>query len=702
MQRLQGIYCTDGVARDGSRLAITALDDMIWLGANGGRPTNLSHDIHRFIGWSLVNGLYVSHELSYVVGNTFIPENEEEKKDFQERRHAFFLKYMSDALEKYEKSFCEELRNQGLLNTGIRGKLFYKNLTLYEKENIMYEAFPKLKDYSDGDGLVQLEHIYEDFDYCGQGVFKSKHNQLAIILHSFFRKSFSKYNNYNFGFLEKLFQVYKDGNHSIKVRLETNLIGYAPSWTPSHEYEFWYGPNYTDDIENIPEGLTRYESDEIDKLYTNIKSTEFVWQKKDDGAKYQFEMEEVTDVEAPTLKENTYGCRYLHALYDLNSKEFNHFDGAIRCYDLDKILERIETPMDKMGHQAEYTKIFRIDGHISLDLWKSLITQYLCSNHSVYEYFGIPRPFPKPQKETPRKKKLQDYVPYQISKGDGIRLFISYHIAEDFDKNRCFCNYDSIELKDGIHYAIDFSTLEVAKALWKVGAEIEMPTDVKVVNIEDYFHTIPQVFHPNMDCQEDLNKTLEGIRLLINQHIKNGDDEIYSFSIGWNIEDHSVSISFMGHVFDIYCWLNSFESIPVKHEELKIWLEKQNDYIHKNGKDSPSPLEANHIQNDGILYFQHRHVMKDINMFDLKLDPEVGMTAKIQTEDDVLGELLNEGKLFFAPLFIVSDAKDETTGESYFRSPYSSIFRETRCILDNVQLISYVWTTKPKLLNISN
>ena len=274
----------------------------------------------------------------------------------------------------------------------------------------------QLKEHIDGDGLIRLEHLLDAFNYCGQGVFKSKHNQLSVVLHSFFRRSYSIYNNYNFGFLDKLFEVYNNGNHSVKVRLDTNLIGFAPSWRQSHEYEFWYGPKYNDDIESIPEGLTRYESDEIDKVYTNIKSTEFIWQKKDDGKQYQFEMEEVTDVEAPTLEKDTYGCRYLHALYDFDHKEFNHFDGAIRCYDLEKMIERIDTPMNQMGHQAEYTKIFRIDGHISLDLWKSLITQYLCSNHSVYDYFGIPRPFPKPQKEEPKGKKLKDYVPYQIDK----------------------------------------------------------------------------------------------------------------------------------------------------------------------------------------------------------------------------------------------------------------------------------------------
>ena len=155
---------------------------------------------------------------------------------------------------------------------------------------------------------------------------------------------------------------------------------------------------FNEKVENITVEKEKYESDEVEKFYTDIKSTEFIWQKKDDGKQYQFEMEELRDVEAPTLEKNTYACRYLHALYDFNNKEFNHFDGAIRCYDLDSMIKRIDTTMDKMGHQACYTKIFRIDGHISLDLWKALITQYLCSNNSVYDYFGIPRPFPNRKK----------------------------------------------------------------------------------------------------------------------------------------------------------------------------------------------------------------------------------------------------------------------------------------------------------------
>ncbi len=700
MYNFQGIYCTDGEARDHSRISLSALDDMIWMASNGGRPTNVSHDIHKFAGWTIVNGLYMSHELSYVIGNTYIPESAEEKRMMLERRAAFFYYTMIENIEKYEQAFVEELVKRDIYNKEGKGKLLYNGIVLYGYAGITYRAFPILKDLIDDDGLVLLEALLEHFDYLGQGVFKCKHNFLTVLLHSFFRRRFSIHNNYNFGFLDKLFDVYNTGNHNVKIRLEDNLVGYAPSWQQCFEYEYWYGPKYNNDIENIPEGLVRYESNEVEKLFTDIKSTEFIWQKKDEGKQYQFEMEEVTEAEAPTLEKDTYACRYLHALYNFRDKEFNHFDGAIRCYSFDKMIQRIDTPMDKMGHQADYTKIFRIDGHISLDLWKALITQYLCSNNSVYDYFGIQRPFSRLEKEQQRKKTLQDYVPYLIEKGEGIRLFVSYHDKKQFDTTRCFCNFDSIELNDGQHDAIDFSSLEVKKALCKVGAEINFPQNIKVILVEDKFHTIPQIFHANPDCFEDVNNTMKGIRLLIDQHVRNNDDEVYSFSIGWNMDNRSVSISFMGHVIDLYQWFESFHDIPIAHKDFKKWLELQNVFIHKNGKDSPSPLEAKHIKEDGTLYFQHRHVLKDISINDLKQEPHVGMIAKIETDDKVLIELLNTGKIYFAPLFVVSDALDEKIGKSYFESDYSGVFHETRYILNKAKLISFVWTTAPKKLNI--
>lgn len=695
MVELRGILCTDEVARDNTRFSIGALDEMVWQGSNGGRPSHLSHDMHKFLGWSTVKGLYISHEGSYVLGSTYIPEDDKEWESMQYLRKAFQYNITAEMMEKYGDAFGAELKRLGILRPERTGKLYYNNIALYGCENILYEVFPCLREYEDGDGLVLLDTLLKEFEYIGQGVFKSKRNSLAIMLHSFFRRSYSIFNNYNFGFIDQLFEVYKQGNHSVKVRLEKDYIGYAPSWIQAHEYEYWYGPHYTDDIANIPEGLVRYESDAIDKVYTDIKSTEFIWKKKDDGRQYQFEMEEVMTAEAPTMEKDTYRCRYLHALYDLSKGEFNHFDGAIRSYDLEKIVARIETPMDKMGHQAQYTKIFRLDGHVPLDLWKSLITQYLCSNNSVYAYFGIPRPFQAEAKEQ-RGKTLQDYVPYQINKGDGVRLFISYHPKEQYDAKRCFCGYDELTVIEEKNKSMDLSTIEVAKALRKLGAEIYLPKDVKITKIADNVHNVPCIFHTgDGGCYKDVNKTLEGIRLLVAQHVKNNDDEIYSFTIGWNMDGRSVTVSFMGHVDDLHQWLVSLGAIPTKRKEFQKWEDAQNKYIHQHGNDSPLPINAKHVYNDGMLYFKHHRIIDDVEIHDMRTDERGSRFANIATRDEVLEKLWNTGQIHAVPLMVIDEIIDRKTGESYVDSPYSVIFNETQYEARDFRIVSYVWTTHP-------
>ncbi len=88
MLTLSGIYSTDGISKTGVKIAIGALFDMVWKGSEG-VPSNLSHDIHRFVGWTKITGLYVSHELSYVIGHTFIPENNSESADLNKMRISF-------------------------------------------------------------------------------------------------------------------------------------------------------------------------------------------------------------------------------------------------------------------------------------------------------------------------------------------------------------------------------------------------------------------------------------------------------------------------------------------------------------------------------------------------------------------------------------------------------------------------------------
>lgn len=702
MKKLFGVYCTDGVARDGTRLSISALDDMVWQGSEG-RPLGVSHDFHRFIGWNVITGLYMSHEMSYVVGYSFLPDDDKEYEKLQTLRRGFYYEMVSKSYEEYKDEFLYVLSERGLAD--IHAKAMFQGIAMYGYEGILYKAFPNLKDHLDEDFMITLEYLLHDFDYLGQGVFAHWSSKLAVLLHPFFRRSFSRYNNYNFGFLEMLWQVFQNGNKSVKVLLDPDFIGYAPSFIQSHEYEYWYGPKYNDDIASIPQGLCHLENDETDKIYNNVKSTEFIWQKKDDGNKYQFEMEEVVDATLPALPKDIYGCRYLHAFYDFEKHEFGHFDGAIRCYEFEQMIERIGTSMDKMGHQAKYQKIFRMDGHISLDLWKGLITQYLCSNPLIYDYFGTPRPFPKEvaNRASLKKETLNDYVPYVINQGDGIRLMVSYaKDVENMVEPRKFIALDESEIEDGKKSDImEFAAIEVFKALNKVGADIVLPENIVYYISEDFYHFIPCIYHADSNLSSNLQRTLQGIRLLVNQHVKNGDNDRYSFSLSWNIEGKYVCIAFMGHVADLNKWLNTFESIPTDRNGMKGWLEQQNSYIHANGNDFPNPINDNHIKSDGVLFFQRHDIKEHVNIQDMQFDPKYGLKGEFQIDDNTfLHNQLSCGKLTFVPKLVVYDALDLTANESYMKTLSSSVFHETTYKLD-CKMMGFNWATEARPICIT-
>lgn len=697
MQELFGIYCTDGVARDNSSFAVSALEDMVWMGSEG-RPLGISHDFHRFIGWNVITGLYMSHEMSYVVGSSFLPEDKDEYQKLNDLRSGFFHRLMSELIGKYREDFTRELESHSLLND--KGRWFHTGAVMYGYHDILHSAFPFIKSMQDGDQMVRLEDLLKEFTYQGQGVFAHKKSLLTVFLHPYFRRSYSRYNNYNFGFLDLLFEVYNSGNKSVKVLLDPDFIGYAPSYIPCHEYEYWYGPLYNDDISSIPEGLQHLENDECDKLFNNVKCTEFVWQKKDDGKKYQFEMEEVVDADLPALPDDNYACRYLHSFYDFEKQEFNHFDGAIRIYDLEKMLDRIDTPMDKMGHQAQYQKIFRMDGNIPLSLWKGLITQYLCSNNLIYDYFGIERPFSKIEKQPlPKKESMEKYVPYVIGNGDGVRLLFSYRNEEvKTDVPRCFDVVDKGRLLDGKESKIaQFSIVEVFKALNRVGAQIELPRDIAFCSPHDHYHYIPCIQHGYGDIFKSLNETMDGIKLLIQQHVKRVDDDVYSFSLSWNVEGKTATLAFMGHVVDMNAWLQNVNSIPTERAELKRWLEEQNKYVHTYGRDSENPNGSFHIKSDGVLFFQRHDIKEHVTIKDIKPD-EDGMYGSIEVaNDEFLADLFKTGKIHMAAKCLVTDAIDMKTGTSYLMSPNSALFDETTYKVEGV-LVGFNWALNPEEL----
>lgn len=688
MLTLSGVYLTDGTSKTGIRFSVGALEDMIWEGSKTGAPSNMSHDIHRFVGWTKISGLYVSHESSYVIGHTFMPESKDELDSLNKMRIDYLNGKMLERINTYHSSFLKEIERYHLICDN--GKLFCNGPVMYGYSGIVGKAFPWLNEQKDNDGLILLKDIYEGFSYLGQGVFASKESDLAIFLHPFFRKSFSRYNNYNFEFIDELLGQYP-ANQSIKIKIDDDYIGYSPSFIKNMEFEYWFGPKYDDDISKIPTGVSCYKSSYEEKLYNQVEKTEFVWQNK--KGIFQFEMEEVTDSDAPTLDDEQYACRYLHSIYDFETGAFDHFDGAVRQYNIDSICERLEKPINQMGHNAKYTKLFRLDGEIPLSSWKSLITNYLKNNYDVYRYFGMSTPQIQSHTEENTKKEIEKYVPYVINRSDGVKLYVSYHKKIDCPRDFSFCTMDVMTTTEGKIEAVEFETINVAKAIRRMGGDIEYPQCV-FCTCEDHYNNIPQIFHGGKGVSKNINITVDAIRFLMKKQSEMGKDNVYSFSLAWNMEDRLISLSFIGHVNDLNEWLQSFQDVPVERTCFKEWLNTQVTFIHSHGTDANPPLGYTHIKDDGMLFFQRRIINNDVEIKDIHYDKDkTGISLDLIIDDDKpeLVGFIKNNELTYTCTSIVKHSICEKSNCDYLNSPWISSIDETTAILDGAIIQGFVW-----------
>lgn len=290
--------------------------------------------------------------------------------------------------------------------------------------------------------MIPLTILLKDFSYLGQGIFKRRSGDLAVFTHIYFRRSQSLYNNFHFHFLDELLAKQGHKDVSIRLCLDKDLIGYAPSFHDTMELEFHWGPKFTEDISKIKHGISRHECDDFQRVYYGISRSEFYWKK--DEHEFTFEMEELRNEPCLFEKDEIYHCRYIHSIYDTNKKKFIHFDGAIRSYDLDHMTERLDKTFLEYGRKAAYTKLFWIDGSLALSDWQSLCVHYLQGNPLIYEYFGLgaERELQRLQPSEPGMRK--QVLPFSIDKEDGIRLLLSYHVPDNLQEGRYIDCYDKI------------------------------------------------------------------------------------------------------------------------------------------------------------------------------------------------------------------------------------------------------------------
>lgn len=655
---------SDTINRYNIVFPITVLEDGIKDTYETGMPMCIGHDRHRPIGVTFPFALYLEPHISRLLGKKITGESEEDFREINKLHENYLQRNYYEGFTPHQEKFLNIVGEYLSVN---HTRMVAGCAAVFDKD-ISIKIFPDLFAQKDDAGLIPLSVILTDFTYQGQGIFKHRTINLSIYAHHNFRRAQSVHNNFHFYFLNELLAIADNPDITIKLCIDEDIIGYAPSYHESMELEYHWGPKFTDDISSIKLGITRHECDKFEKAYSGISSTEFYW--KSDEAEKTFEMEELKDEPAPNLDTETYNCRYMHSIYNTDSKSFTHFDGAIRSYGFEEMNERLGKNFVQYGRKAAYKKLFRIDGKLPLEKWKLLLVHYMQDNPLVYEYFNLSEERNQLKIQPVEISKEKQLIPFAIKKETGLRLLISYHkVPENSKLGRYIDIYDIIGTETETFNCAEHLVLELKKSLQRIGEDLEIAPDTKYLKVLDRYWNIPSVMHNGPDPEALLQKTVEAYKAVFKAIKDKGHDMDIAFTLGVIINNRLVRISCYGNIETLFEWMENHLSFPVEEKQFSKWVEKQRKYLQTFPESSDDPLITSLVQSDGVLYIKRRHVKYP---YKFKED-ERGLVYSIEfpeKNDEVL-TLVEKEKVEPKMLMIVTEMKWEDTNEDYFTSPRS-------------------------------
>lgn len=699
MKETFGIFSADSVNCYGDRFQMSDLERMLNESFEDGNPSTIQHDVHRPVAWSFPYGLFVEPNLTRLAGMTILPEDDEERANLNNFYRSYLITTNNEECSKYIKKLTNLLKNY---LTEDYECISIDSVSI-KQNNLAKETFPTIFDKKDKDGLIPLNHILKDFKPLFGSAFKSKENDLIVYSHPYFRRSFSRLNYYNAIFLSQLLKLNENNDIKIKIALDEDLIGYAPTFRIPIELEFWWGPKFDENIENIPEGVTIHAADERLKYFHGISKTEFRW--REDGEKRIFEAEEIKDINYPStgFDGDKYGCRYVHTQFDLNKKIFCHLDGAVKIYSKKEMLSRINKTMKSAGKNSDYNKIFRIDGKLSNAIWKNLVSNYFRGNSLIIEYFD----------EEIAKAKFDEYYECEdkvktrlhhclLNDLKGIKLGISYHKLQEkrFNKKRELVIFDVITTPDKKCKYIENDIFELKKLLKKLGDDLEIPKDIKVVEFYDSYLNFPIIRHGWENLSENINNTIKAIHSFV--RALKSENIIFSFTLSWPTGLKEVRLSVLGYMNDLVNWLDEFGyDLPLTDEKIPQWLKINNKWLNENYPDSELIKDVTNIfKRTGVILID-RLIIPHERIKNLNFSNEEGLnlTLDIDGMNDKIVSAYLKGKILISSSYIFNESICSKCKSDYTECEHSKYLNNVIQEVKKFKPAFYIFTDKNPEIN---
>jgi len=564
MLTVNAVFSTDRINRYGERMEVAVLEKLLSQRWDVSLPTAVSHDIHRATGYNIVTALLVQPGLARIVGTICVAETAEEKAVVR----TVLNNTLARRLNEIEPARFDELRMRIGSALSAEAELMTQDCVSFCDPQVARRRFPELFDSGDKDGLIALK----DLNPIAPGVFEKE--RLLLFAHRFFRRALSHFNSLNDPFLGRFLSMREQKGLDLRIALDEDMLGLPGTLRKTMELEYWWGPHFSNKLNTNPSpAVTRHKANEEQAFFSAIASTDFWWYSQNENR--SFEVEELRDLDIPSAGESKehFGSRFVHSLVDPKTGIPFHLDGAIRMYNEDLMLKRVDHNLATFGKQTEYTKIWRIDGKLAVQDWKSLINDYYRDNHLVGEYFGASEAEEGGSVASmvqTNDSSIYHFVPGTMNPGEGIRIAISYHPHGSLLGERHIVAKDTISrVEDKFDY-VEACSSELRKLIERRGASIAWPAGLIAVAFEDKIDNFPLVSHDCPDAVRDAEVTLDAIREYC---VALGDDNrVISFHLSIRFADRNLLLSFLGHVADMVKWLASGESaLPASLGEIGQW-----------------------------------------------------------------------------------------------------------------------------------
>jgi hypothetical protein len=417
-------------------------------------------------------------------------------------------------------------------------------LALYDP-GVARRRFPEVFALEDDDGLVDVARL----DRIAPGVYRV--GELALFAHNQLRRSLSPLNSLNTPFLA-MFETL-DAPLRPRIALDPDLVGLADTNRRVLEHEYWWGPKFNDDLLSIAPGVTRHMASDRERLFQGISRTEFWWKSWDGN--HILEVEEVRDRETFGRDHTAFGCRYAHAIVPEKVGLPAHFDGAVRTYNEEQMIERVDVSIKDVRRDKQYRKLWRIDGGIDVATWKRLLSDYFRDNHLVGEYLGAPPEARFGEGAASRKAADaysmgvgEDWSLEAMPRAITVRASLVIRSRCEIGADREVVPFKTIETENGTTPYVEHQTLNLVKQVRRRGGDIVLPDAVAVISPDDLYYNVAPIWHRRAG---DVAETVSAVRDLIVAWGERGVDAMLSIALGVQTGDHDLLIGLKGNAADV-------------------------------------------------------------------------------------------------------------------------------------------------------